>query len=112
MTRKKPTLQGIPGAGPPPTAGPVPVRAARGTAQVGLASWLGGGSVFIVLLAVAAIAIACAILLSRLVEQQGLVRAQLAVASLLAILALVTLVVKSVLESRFNDALPGKSRGH
>jgi signal transduction histidine kinase len=50
-------------------------------AQVGLASWLGGGSVFIVLLAVAAIALACAILLNRLVQQQALVRAQLAVAS-------------------------------
>ena len=50
-------------------------------AQVGLASWLGGGSVFIVLLAVAAIAITCAILLNRLVQQQALVRAQLAVAS-------------------------------
>jgi len=43
-------------------------------AQVGLASWLGGGSVFIVLLAVAAIAITCAILLNRLVQQQALVR--------------------------------------
>ena len=50
-------------------------------AQVGLESWLGGGSVFIVLLAVAAIAITCSILLNRLVEQQALVRAQLAVAS-------------------------------
>ena len=49
--------------------------------EVGLASWLGGGSVFIVLLAVAAIAITCAILLNRLVQQQALVRAQLAVAS-------------------------------
>jgi signal transduction histidine kinase len=49
--------------------------------QVGLASWLGGGSVFIVLLAVAAIAIACAVLLNGLVQQQALVRAQLAVAS-------------------------------
>ena len=49
--------------------------------QVGLASWLGSGSVFIVLLAVAAIAIACAVLLNRLVEQQALVRAQLAVSS-------------------------------
>ncbi len=39
-------------------------------------------------------------------------QAAFAVASLLALLALVTLVVKSVLESRFNDALPGKSRGH
>ena len=38
--------------------------------------------------------------------------AAFAVASLLALLALVTLVVKSVLESRFNDALPGKARGH
>ena len=50
-------------------------------AQVGLASWLGGGSVFIVLLAVAAIAITCAILLNRLVQQQALVRTQLAVAT-------------------------------
>jgi signal transduction histidine kinase len=50
-------------------------------AQVGLASWLGGGSVFIVLLAVAAIAITCGILLNRLVQQQALVRAQLAVAT-------------------------------
>ena len=49
--------------------------------QVGLASWLGGGSVFIVLLAVAAIAITCALLLNRLVQQQALVRAQLAVAT-------------------------------
>ncbi len=49
--------------------------------QVGLASWLGGGSVFIVLLAVAAIAITCGILLNRLVQQQALVRAQLAVAT-------------------------------
>jgi signal transduction histidine kinase/HAMP domain-containing protein len=49
--------------------------------QVGLASWLGGGSVFIVLVAVAAIAAACAVLLNRLVQQQALVRAQLAVAS-------------------------------
>jgi signal transduction histidine kinase len=49
--------------------------------QVGLASWLGGGSVFIVLLAVIAIALTCAILLNRLVQQQALVRAQLAVAS-------------------------------
>jgi signal transduction histidine kinase len=46
-----------------------------------LASWLGGGSVVIVLLAVAAIALASAVLLNRLVEQQGLVRAQLAAAS-------------------------------
>src|ERR1017187_1144153 len=50
-------------------------------AQVGLASWLGGGSIFVVLLAVASIAITCAILLNRLVEQQALVRAQLAVAT-------------------------------
>jgi signal transduction histidine kinase len=48
---------------------------------VGLASWLGGGSVFVVLLAVAAIAIACGVLLNRLVHQQALVRAQLAVAT-------------------------------
>ncbi|HEX4024121.1 MAG TPA: ATP-binding protein [Steroidobacteraceae bacterium] len=49
--------------------------------EVGLASWLGGGSIFIVLLAVAAIAIACAVLLDRQVSQQALVRAQLAVTS-------------------------------
>jgi signal transduction histidine kinase len=80
VTRKPSTLPGV--AAPPPPAGdPVPLRSAGGPAQVGLASWLGGGSVFIVLLAVAAIALACAILLSRLVEQQGLVRAQLAAAS-------------------------------
>jgi signal transduction histidine kinase len=42
---------------------------------------LGGGSIFIVLLAVAAIAIACAVLLDRQVSQQALVRAQLAVTS-------------------------------
>jgi signal transduction histidine kinase/HAMP domain-containing protein len=47
--------------------------------QVGLASWLGGGSVFVVLLAVATVAIACGLLLNRLVQQQALVRAQLAV---------------------------------
>src|ERR1017187_36884 len=50
-------------------------------AQVGLASWLGGGSIFVVLLAVASIALTCAILLNRLVEQQAWVRAQLAVAT-------------------------------
>jgi signal transduction histidine kinase len=72
VIRKNPALQAV--------AAPTPPRAG-GSAEVGLASWLGGGSVFIVLLAVAAIAIACAILLSRLVEQQGLVRAQLAAAS-------------------------------
>ncbi|MGA2564352.1 MAG: ATP-binding protein [Steroidobacteraceae bacterium] len=49
--------------------------------QVGLASWFGSGSVLIVLLAVAAIAIACAVLLNRQIQQQALVRAQLAVAS-------------------------------
>ena len=38
--------------------------------------------------------------------------AAFAVASLLALLALVTLVVKTLLEQRFNDALPGKKRGH
>jgi signal transduction histidine kinase len=48
---------------------------------VGLASWFGSGSVLIVLLAVAAIAIACAVLLNRQIQQQALVRAQLAVAS-------------------------------
>ncbi len=56
-------------------------RKSAAQTQVGLASWLGGGSIFIVLLAVAAIAIACAILLDRQVQQQALVRAQLAVAS-------------------------------
>jgi len=56
-------------------------QAGEARPQVGLASWLSGGSVFIVLLAVAAIAIACGVLLNRLVKQQALVRAQLAVAS-------------------------------
>ena len=49
--------------------------------QVGLASWFGSGSVLIVLLAVAAIAIACGVLLNRQIQQQALVRAELAVAS-------------------------------
>jgi signal transduction histidine kinase len=53
-------------------------RSAPSTPQIGLASWLGGGSVVVVLLAVAAMAIACAVLLERVVQQQGLVRAQLA----------------------------------
>lgn len=38
--------------------------------------------------------------------------AAFAVASLLALLALVTLAAKALLETRFKDALPGKSRGH
>ncbi|HEY6451990.1 MAG TPA: ATP-binding protein [Steroidobacteraceae bacterium] len=63
------------------TPEPFRLEPADARAQVGLASWLGGGSVFIVLLAVAAIAVACGVLLNRLVQQQGLVRAQLAVAS-------------------------------
>jgi len=63
------------------TPEPLRLQHAEARSQVGLASWLGGGSVFIVLLAVAAIAIACGVLLNRLVHQQGLVRAQLAVAS-------------------------------
>jgi signal transduction histidine kinase len=63
------------------TLEPLRLQHAEARSQVGLASWLGGGSVFIVLLAVAAIAIACGVLLNRLVHQQGLVRAQLAVAS-------------------------------
>jgi signal transduction histidine kinase/heme exporter protein D len=46
--------------------------------SIGLASWLGGGSVFVVFLAVGVMAIACAVLLAQLVEQQGLTRAQLA----------------------------------
>jgi sulfate transport system permease protein len=40
------------------------------------------------------------------------IAAAFAVASLLALLALVTLVLKTVLESRFGDELPGKSRRH
>ncbi|ACK50048.1 sulfate ABC transporter, inner membrane subunit CysW [Methylocella silvestris BL2] len=40
------------------------------------------------------------------------IAAAFAVASLLALLALITLVLKTVLETRFNDALPGKARGH
>ncbi len=42
---------------------------------------MGGGSIFIVLLAVAAMAIACAVLLDHQVAQEALVRAQLAVTS-------------------------------
>jgi signal transduction histidine kinase len=63
------------------TPGMLTARQADSRSRVGLASWIGSGSVFIVLLAVAAIAIACAVLLNRLVQQQALVRAQLAVAS-------------------------------
>jgi signal transduction histidine kinase/HAMP domain-containing protein len=55
-----------------------PTTTARRPSQIGLASWLGGGSVLVVLLAVAAMAIACAVLLDRVVRQQALVRAQLA----------------------------------
>jgi sulfate transport system permease protein len=40
------------------------------------------------------------------------IAAAFAVASLLALLALVTLVLKTVLESRFGSELPGKSRRH
>jgi signal transduction histidine kinase len=62
---------------------PTPSTGARAAAsqQIGLASWLGGGSVFIVLIAVAAMAVACTVLLNRMVQQQALVRAQLAVTS-------------------------------
>jgi signal transduction histidine kinase len=63
------------------TPGVPTTHVASARSRVGLASWLGSGSVFIVLFAVAAIAIACAVLLNRLVHQQALVRAQLAVAS-------------------------------
>ena len=49
--------------------------------HIGLASWLGGGSTFIALLAVTSIAIACAVLIHHMVHQQALVRAQLAVTS-------------------------------
>lgn len=79
MPREPPVLHSIPV--PPRPGGPAAGRATGGAGQIGLASWLGGGSVVIVLLAVAAIALASAILLNRMVEQQGLVRAQLAAAS-------------------------------
>ncbi len=49
--------------------------------SIGLASWLGGGSVIVVLAAVAAIAIACSLILDRLVADQALTRVQLAAAS-------------------------------
>jgi signal transduction histidine kinase/HAMP domain-containing protein len=49
--------------------------------QIGLASWLGGGSVVVVLIAVVAMAIACAVLLNRAVQQQALMRVQLAATS-------------------------------
>ena len=62
-------------SGPLNTAKPAPQT------QVGLASWLGGGSIFIALLAVAAMAIACAVLLDHQVAREALVRAQLAVTS-------------------------------
>ncbi len=56
-------------------------RAPKSAPQIGLASWLGGGSVFVVLIAVAAMSIACALLLERVVRQQALVRVQLAATS-------------------------------
>jgi hypothetical protein len=59
----------------------VKVRHPVTSTHIGLASWLGGGSVIVVLLAVAAMAVACAMLLERVVRQQGLMRAQLAVTS-------------------------------
>lgn len=59
----------------------VKVRPPAAGTQIGLASWLGGGSVIVVMIAVATMAIACAVLLDRVVRQQGLVRAQLAVTS-------------------------------
>lgn len=50
----------------------------RPSQSIGLASWLGGGSVLVVFVAVTAMAIACALLLGRLVEEQASTRAQLA----------------------------------
>lgn len=55
--------------------------ATKSSPQIGLASWLGGGSVFVVLIAVAAMSVACALLLERVVRQQALVRVQLAATS-------------------------------
>jgi signal transduction histidine kinase/HAMP domain-containing protein len=54
-------------------------RSRTGVPPIGLASWLGGGSVIVVLIAVAAMALACTLLVDREVRQQGLVRAELAV---------------------------------
>ncbi len=48
---------------------------------IGLASWLGGGSVVVVALAVAAMAVACALLLGKLAHQQALTVAELAATS-------------------------------
>lgn len=48
---------------------------------IGLATWLGGGSVVVVAVAVAIMAAACTLLLERLVDQQALTRAQLAATS-------------------------------
>ena len=53
----------------------------KSSPQIGLASWLGGGSVFVVLIAVAAMSVACALLLERVVRQQALVRVELAATS-------------------------------
>jgi signal transduction histidine kinase len=52
-----------------------------GPRPIGLASWLGGGSALVVLAAVLAMAVACAVLLERLVERQALARAELAAAT-------------------------------
>jgi signal transduction histidine kinase len=48
---------------------------------ISLASWLGGGSVFLVLIAVGVIAGVSILLLNHMVQQQALVRAQLAASS-------------------------------
>jgi hypothetical protein len=52
-------------AAPGGTLSGVDSQAPNAQRSIGLASWLGGGSVFIVLIAVAAMALTCAIVLHR-----------------------------------------------
>ncbi|HEX7417780.1 MAG TPA: ATP-binding protein [Steroidobacteraceae bacterium] len=49
--------------------------------SIGLVAWLGGGSLAVVFVVVAAMAFACSVLLGQLIEQQALTRARLAVTS-------------------------------
>jgi signal transduction histidine kinase/HAMP domain-containing protein len=58
-----------------------PASLVRRQNSIGLVSWLGGGSLVVVFVVVAAMAFACSVLLGQLVEQQALTRARLAVTS-------------------------------
>ena len=65
--------------------------------SMNLATWLGGGSVLIVLVALGAMGIACSLLISRLVDELALARAEYAAASAREAL-------RAVVEDRMADA--------